>query len=540
MKDALSYQVQQLLKYNSINVDSNELTFQIKSHPTYPSLHSITGVLDHFNIENLALDVPITLDTLKQLPDTFLAQVNIDSQKQFVIVKKERNQYKLIFDPNDKKTVSISTFLDSFTGIILAVDKDESQLENNINVKTSYLSKGLKFASAVLLVSTLISLSLDIETYGFLILSALGVYVAATILKQEQGESTLLGNAFCSHPTEKKNCNAVLTSKGATLYGNIKLSDCSLIYFIGIALTTLIFATANSSIFIPKLISLIALPITLYSIYYQSVVIKKWCFLCLCIVGIMWMQAGLSIAYFSPNYTITSIFITALTFTSVSAFWLIASKYYKDNKGLQEIKLKHFKFKRNFELFSDQLNKSKIIKTEIDDVQEIIFGNTNSNFHIVLISNPMCGHCKAAHGLAYQILKQYANDIKLTIRFSISPKDEEDSAFKITTKLLELHNNEGQDKCLEAMNEIYTNYTPENWLKKWSPCSNPKAYIPALKATSNWCAENAINFTPEILINGQSYPKTYDRSDLIYFIDDLMEQFDTNNYSIPFVKAQNR
>ena len=33
----------------------------------------------------------------------------------------------------------------------------------------------------------------------------------------------------------------------------------------------------------------------------------------------------------------------------------------------------------------------------------------------------------------------------------------------------------------------------------------------------------AINFTPEILINGKSFPKEYSRTDLIFFIEDLEE-----------------
>jgi hypothetical protein len=31
------------------------------------------------------------------------------------------------------------------------------------------------------------------------------------------------------------------------------------------------------------------------------------------------------------------------------------------------------------------------------------------------------------------------------------------------------------------------------------------------------------NFTPEILINGHSFPKEYDRADLVYFVEDLYE-----------------
>ena len=44
-----------------------------------------------------------------------------------------------------------------------------------------------------------------------------------------------------------------------------------------------------------------------------------------------------------------------------------------------------------------------------------------------------------------------------------------------------------------------------------------------LEKEKTWCHENAINFTPEILINGRS-PKEYDKQDIMYFIEDMREE----------------
>ena len=40
-----------------------------------------------------------------------------------------------------------------------------------------------------------------------------------------------------------------------------------------------------------------------------------------------------------------------------------------------------------------------------------------------------------------------------------------------------------------------------------------------------WCGEHKINFTPEILVNGYSYPKEYERADITYFIEELHEEY---------------
>ncbi|MFK7832990.1 MAG: vitamin K epoxide reductase family protein [Winogradskyella sp.] len=536
MKDALSYQVQQLLKENKLTIDFDELSFQIQTHPTYPSLHAVTGVLDHFSIENIALDVPKTNETLVQLPNSFLAQIKKGSTKQFVVVTKAKNQYSLIFNKTNKQSVSESEFLEQFTGIVLAVDKAESNFKINNSKSTSNLIKGLTITSVILMILLLINSKAELTNYLFIVLAVFGIYITATILKQEQGKSTMLGSTFCSNPTEKKNCNAVLSSKGATLYKDIKLSDLSFIYFTGLTAATIILTLSNTSIFIPKIISLIALPITLYSIYYQAIVIKKWCFLCLCVVTLMWSQAALSVVKFSPNYQFTPILITMLSLVSIGILWLVISKFQRENKALNTVKLEYFKFKRNFELFNNQFSKSKIINTNLTDTKEMVFGNINSYFHIVMISNPMCGHCKAVHQLVNEILKHYSNSVKLSIRFNVNPKDPLNSAVKVTTRLLEIHHSQNTKMSLQAMNDIYGDYSTEGWLKKWKECSEQKEYLSILQNEYSWCSENNITFTPEILINGQSYPKMYDRRELIHFIEDLIEQFETNNFSTPFVE----
>lgn len=127
MKNQLSQIVIRLLNDNAIIYDKKELEFQIQSHPSYPSLHSITGVLNHFNIENIAAKVPSSSETLTELPDSFLAQINDNTGQSLVTVKKNKN--KLSIFNGAKKTVSLlkEEFIEKFTGIIVAVEKCEYQ-----------------------------------------------------------------------------------------------------------------------------------------------------------------------------------------------------------------------------------------------------------------------------------------------------------------------------------------------------------------------------------------------------------------------------
>ena len=58
---------------------------------------------------------------------------------------------------------------------------------------------------------------------------------------------------------------------------------------------------------------------------------------------------------------------------------------------------------------------------------------------IVVITNPLCGHCKSAHKMAEQLLELNNDNIQICIRFNVNTKDKESIAIKIALKILELY-----------------------------------------------------------------------------------------------------
>ena len=522
MKDTLINLVQRLLKKNRISFDKEELSFQIQSHPSYPSLHAITGVLDHFNIENVAADVPINKETLLQLPNCFIAQINTEQGKDLITAEKKGANYTIYNTENKKEEISENDFLKKFTGIIVAVEQSEDSSQIKAN---SSITKNIALSALVFLVSFLVyqnTTSLYVPVY--LILSIVGIVISVAIIKQELGLKTTIGDAFCAGTDEKKDCDAVLTSKGAEIFKGYKLSDFSILYFTGLTLLTFL-QTANPAI--SYTISLVAIPVTLYSLYYQYAVVKKWCLLCLSIVGVLWIQAVIPI--------ITNTYITDVIITDVIVFGIVAlitwltwhyiKPLFTNLNQLKKEKIENVKFKRNYTLFESLLQKSPQLNTQIENGKEIVFGNSNSNLEIVLVTNPFCGHCKPVHKHIEEILHRYHQNVKVIIRFNINATDKENKLVIITSRLLEIYDKKGEVTCLEAMSEIYEKGNTETWLKKWGNCNNINYYVSELEKGSNWCKENTINFTPEILINGKSFPKEYNRTDLIFFIEELEENY---------------
>ncbi|WP_162288545.1 vitamin K epoxide reductase family protein [Tenacibaculum jejuense] len=529
MKNALSLIVQKLLSYNGIVYDKKELAFQIQSHPSYPSLHAITGVLDHFNIENIAAEVPTDKQTLEQLPDSFIAQINTDTGNDLVTVKRDpkNNSYSTVSgDDNKEKKLTEGEFLTQFTGIIVAVEKTDAitTTKENSNSKNIILL-GL---IAIAIIFLFINKESSIFNVGYSILSILGVITSYSILKQELGESTAIGNAFCSGTDEKKDCDAVLNSKGAEIIKNHKLSDLSIIYFSSILLASLLLNNLSPLYFI----SLAALPITIYSIYYQYKIVKSWCLLCLTIVGVLWLQGALVFANGNPidliaSINLATIAITVISFLGTYLVWNFVKPMAKELGQLQKEKIGFVKFKRNFNLFNSLLVKSPSLDTRINNANEIVFGNKNASLEIITVTNPFCGHCKGVHEIVDEILKKYNDSAKIIIRFNVPADDAESAGAKVTTTLLELYNTGKIEDCKTGLDEIYSGADYKKWLEKWNKDSHTTNPIETLKAEKEWCVENGINFTPEILINGKSFPKEYERGDLVFFVEDLEEHYQT-------------
>ena len=525
MDTSLVYQIYHLLTRNKISIDKEELDFQIKSHPTYPSLHAITGVLDHFNINNLALDVPVDQDTLQQLPESFLARVRTPEGEDFAVVTKKNEDYELVFSKKKKSAFTLTSFLESFTGIIVAVEKTEEtdtikSTSRNYGTLLTSISLVLVF---ILFLTTQPTLSASLY-FG---LSLIGLLLSSSILKQELGFQNILGDAICSDRDEKKDCNAVLSSNGAKLFGPFKLSDLSIIYFVVLSLLSLLFVWRQTPLTLLYTISLLALPITIYSIYYQYKVVKKWCLLCLSIVAVLWLQAAIILL---PNTTfaiydtqLDQILFGATIFTILVTAWYFVSPIIRGQQESKQLKIDYYKFKKNFSLFQTSLQQKDSLNTAIAGIDEIQFGAKNPVSNITFITNPLCGHCKEVHHLLEDILKKNTQNTLLTVRFYTNPEHSEDPSVRITARLLELFHTDSPTTCLKAMHDIYGDYTQDNWFAKWGECQNNEAYFKILEQQSQWCKDNNINFTPEILVNGYSYPSAYKRNDLIYFIEELEE-----------------
>ena len=529
MGDSLHFLLKIILKREGFYINFDELKLQLLSHPSYPSLHSVTGVLDHFSIENLALEVPKNRETIFQLPNNFISIITEENNQDFVIVNQKEDNVKLLYGNKKNKTVSIDKFLSLWDGIIVVIEKQDVKTSNK-KVTNATLLKSIYFLSAVVLLGLFFFTKPSLFQSSHFILSLMGLWISSLIVKHELGFQSKALDKICAS-NETTSCDAVLNSKGASISKHFKLSDISLLYFSGLTLSWLILI--NTSIIVNSIIlfTLIALPITLYSIYYQYNTVKKWCPLCLGIVAVLWAQCGTLFfdqAFLSNiELDIKSSFILFFSFLLTTSLWLFLKPLFKKKQELEKLEIDHYKFKRNFDLFNAVYSKNKVIDTGINDHQEIVLGSKNASLQILIVTNPSCFYCKEAHTDLENILKKNP-DINVKIRFNV-PINENNIANKVVKRLLEIYNTESEKKCTEALHEAYKDDADLNeWLLKWKE-SKDNSFENLLNVTKEWCIDNSISFTPVLFINDKQFPKEYNRTDINYFIEDLIEMVETEN-----------
>ncbi len=526
MKDSVVYILYKLLREHKIIIDEQEIKFQLLSHPTYPSLHAVTGVLDHFNIKNLAVQAPNNKETLDQLDTQFLTQVKDDTGEHFALFKKNDNKIHLIFSRDESKTLSEEEFLSIWTGIILAIEPDENE------IKTGSRDIKKRIIGAVFTVLLFVSLFFffrpSLPKLLHFALSCIGISFSVLIILKELGLPSSALNRFCSPGQSKVSCDAVLNSKGASILGNIKLSDIGIVYFSGLVFSSFLLLLNGSSFDFIYILGLLAIPFTVYSVFYQFLIVKNWCTLCLAVVVTLWLQiipiylSGFSIQQLS--FETSSILLLLFSFSIITVLWSYLLPLLKKQIELQSLKIEYHKFKRNYSIFDTLLSKSETLPVGLINKHEIVLGNKTENpkLSITIITNPSCGHCKEVHTLIEQLLQQNSEQIQIIIRFNVLSSNLESDAAKITARITELYHQQGEKTSLEAMHDAYIELNSQQWLSKWGACNN-KDFFNVLQNQNEWCINHNKNFTPEIIIQGKSYPKEYNRKELLFFVEDLLE-----------------
>jgi len=510
----ISDTVYKWLKQSGIIASRSYIKEQLTTHPEYPSLLAISDTLEELGIENIALQ--IDKSRLLEVPIPFLAHDT--ARAGFMVI-----------DNIDKQVKAKPEFENNWNGTALLAEKPGNwkHNENENQLKREKTTANSILASILIITGLALLGFLQVFTWTLallLIFSWAGIGIATLIVQHELGISTELGDKLCGAGSNN-GCDAVMHSKGSRM-GNwispvtIGWADAGIIYFAAYSLLLLIALYTNNPITPLVLLSIAALPFTIFSLYYQWRVVKKWCRLCLLTVAVLWVQALFSLWQLNRELLKTillkDILLTAFIFSIISAAWLLLVKSaLQKNKQLLSENFSLQRFKNNPGIFKSLLKQQR--RVDISPFEnDLQLGNPEAAMQITVACNPYCGPCAKTHEVLHALAEK--NDIGLTVRFTVKAADPEDKRTRAVQYMLQLLQGSNALQKRKLLKDWFEVMNYEKFIKKHPIPGHPPEVTEQLRQQEQWTKDTEIKFTPTIFINGRELPKQYQAKDLRFVI----------------------
>jgi hypothetical protein len=513
------------LKKENINIDFNEFQFQLETHPDYPSLLSFYDALTFFKIESFV--GRIGLEDLVNLPNNFIAELKMEMGNTILTsITYDGEYYNSTIEDNVNKKLSKQEFEKIWTGVVLFIQSEYKLNFVKSNSKQNYWN--ILFLIVLFCIPFVVVFIENYKLIYFQLLASLGIYFAIEAISEEFNVKTAFSSTFCNL-TPKTSCESVIKSNKFKLNKNFGLSDISVIFFISQFFSVFLFSLSgnyNYLITLSTVLLITSIPITIISIFFQGIVQKKWCPICLGIITVLYLELG--VLYFfnegvsSLNFISFPFLIFAISYLIPLLGWVLIKKYFKKYFELKSNRIQLTKFNRNYKLFSYALLNSKKVKYSTLN-SKIKLGNPGAKLKISIVTSPFCGHCAKAHELIKEVLDKYSNEVLINIRFNLNPEEKDEKFRNLYFKLIEIYFEKGQTEFQKALDYWFKNKNLNTWFLKFGESNYKFDKDKLLEAQFIQNQKNEIMFTPAIFIGEYLFPNIYERNNMTYFINDLLE-----------------
>ncbi len=515
-------------------VNSATVNEGLQNHPEWPSLLCISDNLNHWHIPNGAGRTdPARID---ELPTPFIANTT-DRGAPVAVVSRITDTMVEVYQKNFNKPTlqNKAEFIKNWNGVYLIAEPNEHSGEPDFeaNKRKAFFHTLIPVAAltALLLFSFLLVWRVA-GTAELMGLSAAGIYIQYVVMLAGVFVSTLLlwYEMDKNNPMLKKvctgiargNCSAILTGKQAQVFKGLSWSEVGFFYFAG-GLLVLLFA----GMAVPQvaatvaILNLLALPYTLFSVYYQWRVARQWCVLCLAVQALL-LVGGINVilgGFLSsfPAFSITAAANIILLYALPVLAWYALKPFILRAQEAKNTRRQYLRIKFNTEIYEALLKKQKQVTVPVEGIG-IEIGNPDAANTLIKVCNTYCGPCSKAHPKIERLLEENP-DLKVKIIFTSGPP-EFDPAVKPSVHLLALAEQGDPVRLQQALDDWYLAETKDydRFAAKYPMNGELLQQAHKLDAMNDWCNEMAIASTPTIFINGYQLPDAYNIEDIQYFL----------------------
>lgn len=493
--------LERYLKNNNYNSLTGVVKDNWMSHPNYPSLLAVTDSLTTSNVENFAIKIPFK--HFKELPNVFITELEKDS-KEFYFLEKNDLVVKITNEKGSSSFLKLEDLANIWTGVVLIIEENEQ-------TKTLQTSNSLKLAALLFTLGlfTIYTNNYNVLTSIFLILSLFGVFTSIEILKTYLQDNNLSESSFCS-ASKEFSCSDTIQSKKYVFSQYVEFVDLPIIFFgftgVGLVLSVVSINTIG-------ILSSLSLPIIVYSIYVQKMVLNKWCLLCL-LISLILITNTFLFWYFQLGFKIFTI-SEILIISIVATLWFYVKKLLVTNQKNKTDINKLLQFKRNEDVFN-AISSYIVYSEEFLSLPKITFGKTNAPNTLILFLSPSCPHCHTAFKEALGVLEKHDEKIKIEIAYNLNINNIENQYLEIAKTIMQLFN-QNKDYKLALIDWHINKLDMAVWKSKWVQNEDFIMENEQLEKQFQWCLKNEFNYAPVKIFNGKLMPQSYEITELFYF-----------------------
>ncbi|WP_375443722.1 vitamin K epoxide reductase family protein [uncultured Fibrella sp.] len=516
-----------LLLTSGVHVTKQTILSKLSHHADYPSMTALCDVLDDLNIENVV--TRISSSELRDIPLPALVQVRINNKLVFATIRLINDRtvewYDTFSDTKNRwKRIDFDIFVQKWTGVALLIKPDEHSGESNYNLqqKRELQQKVRKFSANLIIFFCLFYpfyylWYLDSEISLLVCIEMIGTFICILLVGQNLNFDSKIAKKICSIGDSKSGCYNILQSKAASVFSWLSWADIGIIYFSGGLTSTIIILLIDkqSLFYFLFLINILSLPYTVWSIYFQIVVAKQICTLCIIIQLLLWLEfiifytMGINNIFFMNFVDISPIL---WSYIFVSVVWVHLKELINKSQQLFPLKREVLKLKYSEEYLTHMKAKQGTMMPYLDGMFPLVLGNPESSIVITIVTNPTCAACVIQHERLTKLLDD-SPDIRCELILVASLKPNEKSG-DIARSLFALP----PDQVDYALRSWFSsqNRVASDWKTLINAPVVTDVHTQQLKHHVTWCNTMKIQHTPVIYLNGILLPDIFNISEIPY------------------------
>jgi hypothetical protein len=170
-------------------------------------------------------------------------------------------------------------------------------------------------------------------------------------------------------------------------------------YFAGGLLTLLLGAGQPGVVTVLAGFGFLAVPFIGYSLYYQRVVVKQWCVLCLNVLALFVIEAGLfsqtPFAVHTVSWATLPVLVAGFGLPVLA--WVFAKPNLLASAALKPVQDDLRRLKTNPDLFLAMLHQQAQMPALPPSMAVVAMGQPDAPHRLTVVTNPFCGPCARLH-----------------------------------------------------------------------------------------------------------------------------------------------